>query len=503
MSAPSVSDSADGLLLTLDIGTSSTRAAPFRAEDGTPFRDIFHAVTHEPTTTPDGGSMLDPEGLLREAIECLQSVLARVGDRPIVGVAVSTLWHSVLGTDAAGRPQTPVLVWSDTRSSAQVAGLKARCDVDAYVQRTGCPLHTSYLPGRLLHLAETEPATFAACARFLSPGEYVFARLFGIDRVTCSYSMASASGLFHQAEGRWDDETLARIPGLTADRFSPVSDAPVSGLLPEWRTLLPALADVPFLPALGDGACSNAGCGAVRPDRLALMIGTSGAMRVMVPGATPPQVPNGLWRYQLDRDSFLLGGALTNGGAVWSWLKETVLLPPLPSDELQKPLAALPPDGHGLTVLPFLSGERAPLWRDDLRAVIHGLSAATTPLEIVRAHLEAVAIRFAILRDALRPVAPTAEIIGTGAGLLSSRAWAQIIADVLGEPIRLSAERQASARGAALVFREKLGLGPVGDAPMAAITDTVLPDLRAHGIYREARTRHERLLERLGDFDRT
>jgi gluconokinase len=368
-------------------------------------------------------------------------------------------------------------------------------DTDAYTQRTGCPLHCSYPPGRLLWLQQTEPETWRRCYRFLSPPEYLFSRLFGLERTTVSPSMASATGLLHQEIGAWDDATLSFIPGLSAASLSPISDQPVSGLRTEFRALLPTLADVPWFPALGDGACSNIGCGAVVPGAIALMIGTSGAIRAAVTGRIPPVYP-GLWRYQIDAKRFLVGGALSNGGLVWSWLKKTLNLPDIPDDALEDTIAALPPDGHKLTVLPFLNGERAPLWRDDATAAILGLRGDTSPLEIARAHLEAVAYRFAAVREPLRAVSAHGRIIGTGAGLVASGTWAQIIADVLGEPVLVSAETQASARGAALWARERLGIGRIEEGPSLEFIDEKRPNESTREAYREGRARHEAALAR-------
>jgi gluconokinase len=251
---------------------------------------------------------------------------------------------------------------------------------------------------------------------------------------------------------------------------------------------------------VGDGACSNLGCGATGKNRVALMIGTSGALRVLAgeQGERPP-LPAGLWRYQADASRYLLGGALSNGGNVWDWLTDTLRLPAdLPPADLDQALGAMRPDSHGLTVLPFLNGERAPLWRDDVRAAVVGLSAATTPLDLARAHLEAVALRFAAVRERLRDVTgPGTEIIGTGGGLKTSPAWTQILADALGEPILVSHEEQASSRGAALLVRERLGIGRVADVPLS-VSARVTPDPDRHETYRRARARQEALLERPG-----
>lgn len=476
-------------ILALDIGTSSTRAVLYDAATGDALPGATEAVPHEPDATADGGSTLDPDAVVREAVDCARAALAK-GDVTggVAAVAVCTFWHSIVGVDRDGRALTPILLWSDRRSAPQVQALAEAMDAAAYTQRTGCRLHTSYVPARLRWLAETDPATFRQCARFVSPAEYLFGALLGPDRAACSVSMASASGLMDQARGGWDPLTLAHLPGLSPTHLTPISDEPVSGLRAPYRALLPALADIPWFPAFGDGACSNIGCGATRPDRLALMIGTSGALRV-VAGSAPPTVPTGLWRYQADARRYLVGGALSNGGNVWGWLQDTLRLP-------DAPLSIPAPDSHGLTVLPFLNGERAPGWRDDARAVIAGLSAATTPADIAQAHLEAVAYRFAAVRERLRAAAPSAEIIGTGAGLKASPAWTQILADVLEEPILVSAEEQASSRGAVLLTRERLGLGAV-DSARFPTEARFAPNPARAARYLAARARHEALYQQM------
>ena len=484
------------ILLALDIGTSSTRAVAYDAHTAEAIPGAVYAIDHQPEATPDGGSTLSPDALVSEVIRCLGETLDRAGSscEPL-GVGMSCFWHSFVGVDEAGEPHTPVLVWADRRSAPQVTRLRHTIDVAAYTDTTGCQLHTSYALGRLLWLQETQPDIWRRCHRFLSPAEYIFSRLFGLERTTCSLCMASGTGLCQEKAGIWDLPTLALVPGLTVDHLSPIHDAPVRGIRSPYRERLPRLADLPWFPGLGDGACSNIGCGATRPGTIALMIGTSGALRAVVPAA--PAVAPGLWRYLIDSDRWLVGGALSNGGAVWAWLRATLNLPGLSDNALDNALGALTPDAHRLTVLPFLYGERAPLWRDDATAVIVGLQGSTTPLDIARAHMEAVAYRFAAVRDALRTVVPSGRVLGTGAALVKSAAWGQILADVLQEEIDVAAETQASARGAALWVREKLGLGAIEMAAPLPVIAQMQPDLPTRDIYTAARTRHEALLSML------
>jgi gluconokinase len=482
------------VILALDIGTSSTRAVAYAADTGEPVPDATFVREHQPAVTADGGSTLPPDTIVEEAVDCLERVLRQLGPKMTpLGVGISCFWHSFVGVDGDGAPQTPILLWSDRRSTPQVEQLRGRIDVNAYTQRTGCQLHTSYALGRLLWLSQTAPDVWARCRRVLSPSEYLLTRLFGPEHVTASVSMASATGLFDQKARAWDTQTLANVPGLGADGLPPIGDAPVHGLLGEYRDRLPALAQQPWFPALGDGACSNIGSGVTRPGTVALMIGTSGALRAVVAGPAPPAVAPGLWRYQIDADRYLVGGALSNGGAVWAWLRQTLKLDgPEPGIEAQ--IGQLRPDDHGLTVLPFLYGERAPLWRDDLTAAIVGLRADSTPIQIARAHLEAVAYRFAAVRDAMRATVPAGRLVGTGAGLLASPVWAQILADVLNEELETSTEPQASARGAALWAREQLGLGTIEDAPRPAIRARLTPRPENVPVYAVGRKRHEALL---------
>lgn len=191
-----------------------------------------------------------------------------------------------------------------------------------------------------------------------------------------------------------------------------------------------------------------------------------------------------------------MGGALSNGGNLFAWLRDTLRLPDLES--LDPALAATEPDGHGLTVLPFLAGERCPGWRGDARAAIVGLSWSTQPEEILRAGLEAVAYRFALIHSLAGPVAePGHQVIASGGALLASPFWTQLLADVLGREVIASAETEASSRGAALLALEGAGvLADLRDAP-ARVGRVFKPDMVLHARYAEARERQQHLYRAL------
>src|SRR5262245_47333983 len=346
----------------------------------------------------------------------------------VAGVATSTFWHTVLGLGPDDRPTTPVYSWADTRSAGAVEELRARIDEKAYHARVGCRLHTSYLPARLWWLRERDPVAFRATRRWVSFGEYLGLRLFGERRT--SVSMASGTGLFDQWTQRWDPGILEML-GLGVEHLGALVDLdePFRGLRPEFAARWPGLAGLPWLPALGDGACSNVGAGCTTGERAALMVGTSGAMRVCFSGPAVT-IPDGLWCYRVDRRRLLLGGSLSNGGSLYAWLTETLDLPE--GEHMEQALEAMEPDAHGLAMLPFLAGERSLGWVAGARAAIVGLSLATRPVDIVRSALETVAYRFSMIHERLRDACPgLREVVGTGAALLASPAWSRIMADVL------------------------------------------------------------------------
>ena len=376
------------MIVVLDVGSSSLRSSLWE-RDGS-------SLGEKARIEQAGTGELEADPLLGRVARVLDRAAA--DGREVTAVATSTFWHCLLGLDDRGRPITPVYSWADARSAPHAAELRERLDEQAIHARTGCRLHSSYWPAKLAWLRDTQPETFARVAVWVSPGEYVHRRLLGDAAV--SVSMASGTGLFDQHACEWDRELAAHLG--VQDKLPAIDDSPRVGLTGDWAERWPALADVPWFPAWGDGATSNVGAGCVTKDRAALMIGTSGALRVL-DRADPPEPPPSLWCYRADAERPLLGGSLSDGGSVVAWLRSLTRLPE--PEEAEREIAKMAPDSHGLTLLPLLSGERGPGWSDRAGAAIEGLTAATTPLHLLRAGLEAVraALRAARRRPAGRP----------------------------------------------------------------------------------------------------
>jgi gluconokinase len=481
------------LVLALDLGSSSLRALIYDAR-GREVRGTEGRTPYRWTLTVGGGVEGEPDAFLQGAALAIDQSLAGAGHaaRELRAVGVSTFWHNIMGVGADGRPSTPLYSWADERSAPEAQVLRDRLDEDAVRRRTGCVFHPSYPAVRLFWLRTAHAQAWRATKWWMSIGEYLALVWFG--RRACSISMASGTGLLDQRRCDWDAEVLAAI-GLTPAALSPLVDlhTPVRGLDLEYAARWPVLADLPWTPAAGDGALSNVGTGCTVAARAALNVGTSGALRVLRK-AEPADVPRALWQYRLDRTRLLTGGAVSNGGNVFRWMREQFALGT--PEEIEGALRRRPPT-RGLVVLPFLAGERSPEWPLWVRGAIVGMTLATEPMDLLQAGLEAVAQRLSLIWDQLRAAVPAVrEIVASGAGLLRSPAWMQIMADVFGHAIAASDEAEGSSRGAALMALELLGAARAEELG-APIGRVFWPDADCHAHYREARLMHLRVEEAL------
>ena len=482
-------------LLALDIGTSGTRAALFdeqgREIEGANVRiDRFWPGATEIETS-------DAETLLEEVAQTIDALFAKLSGSTnrIELIAISCFWHSLVGVDEAWRATTPVFGWADSRAGAAADQLRSEFDETKTHARTGCRFHPSYWPAKLRRLRNEEPEVFRATSRWLSFAEYLTLHLFG--ETAASVSMASGTGLMNQHTCEWDEELLAAL-GVSIQSLPEIAAAnkTFQVLRSAYAMRWPQLSGARLFPAIGDGAANNIGAGCHSTETAALMIGTSGAMRVCFKGEPPETIPPELWCYRVDRSRVLIGGALSDGGGLYNWIKESML-----REEnfatIESELELISPDSHGLTILPFWSGERSTGWNPDARGAILGLTLQTRPIEILRAAMEAIAYRFALLARALEPLAANATIIASGHALRSSPTWMQILADVLGRSVAVSELSEASMRGAALLALAAAGKIQGIEQFRAPVEKVFEPNTLHHEIYEKGLARQQRLYQRL------
>jgi gluconokinase len=489
----------------LDLGTSSVKAAALTA-DG---RQVAHAAeTLSQRHDEPGAAEQDPELVYQAAMRALLQVgqQAAAAGCTVAQVGVSAAMHSLIPVATDGEPLAPAMLWMDTRAASAAERLRHTPEgLDLY-RRTGTPVHAMSPLAKLLWLRAERPDRFQAAERFVSLKEWLWWRWWGAWEVDAS--IASATGLRALATGAWDPEAL-RLARIALDRLSIL--VPTTAV--RQGISAPALLAAGYTAATrwtigaSDGALANLAVNALDGRRLAITIGTSLAVRV---GSAEPvtDVASQLFCYVLADGRYVVGGASNNGGVLLDWLFRGVLgalgvapAGPLPAafDELME--AAGNSASDGLICLPYVAGERAPLWDAGARGVLAGLSVSHTAPQIMRAAIEGILFNARWIAEPLlkRRDAPR-EICATGR--LLEKAWIrQLAADIFGLPVRLLGDVDASLLGAVKLARIAAGEA-VWDDPVytSAEGESQLSAPRDTERYQVMETRFRRLAAMLHEY---
>lgn len=476
------------LILVLDVGSSGLNAIYYGA-GATPTEGMEVSLPQCWTWDEAGQEVLGPKALVEQMCALIDEALALLDDdQRVVAVGMATLVGSLVGLDEAGRPLTPIYSYADTRSAESADQLREELGekLKNVEEQTGCKIHPAYWPAQLYYLYKHKPALVAKVATWCDLSTYLYSALLGSPQ-PIGISVASWGGMLDRYNLSWHQGLLERLQ-LQADRFPPLADSAdwVQGISSAFAERWPQLREARWYRPLGDGAVTNLGCSGFEDDAVVLTIGTTSAARVTVRGT--PKRPQGLWSYRIDREYSLVGGALSEGGGSFAWLQERLQLPPL--TELEEQLMALLPAAHGVTVLPFLRGERAPGWSGDATGMMLGLTDSTSNVEIVRAWLEAIAYRLTMVVEALPE---RSKLIASGGGLLASRPWQRIIADVLGKSLYPVLDPEVTSRGVAFLIAHYLGNQPKPSPLMKPVE----PISEHYAAYRRAMAAQRELYQRV------
>ncbi|MCB0570189.1 MAG: gluconokinase [Phaeodactylibacter sp.] len=457
--------------LGIDIGTTSTKALAVTTEG----KQLALARAGYPTLSPqDGYQEQAPEAVLIAVISVLKDIDEQTGVRP-QAVGLSCAMHSLIVLDSKGQPLTNAMLWSDRRSQEQAQQLTASGVGKALYQATGTPIHPMSPLCKLRWLRERQAGLFAQAARFVSIKEYILQRLCGAWAV--DYSIASATGLMDIIQLKWWEPALA-YAGIAEGQLSPLASP--THLLALNNDALPARQQgTPVALGANDGCLANLGALALGPDEQVLTVGTSGAIRRT--GRAPiVQAEAQIFNYRLDETYFVSGGATNNGGIAFEWLAGL-----LGRERLSEAAAAHVPAGsEGLLFLPYLLGERAPIWDANATSAFLGLRLRHGPAHLHRAVLEGVA--FSLYHIAEQMPKQPGRLIANG-GFTQSDLWLQLFADVFGTPVWVDEQAEASALGAAYVAMKATGAISSYESlyPLRRLLRQYLPDAANHEAYRE------------------
>ncbi len=441
--------------LGIDLGTGSVKAVAMDVSG----RSLAEASVPYPTMSPSKGySEQDPMIVWQAFVGCFREIRSAVAGEP-AAVALSSAMHSLIPVDQACTPLMNAITWADGRGADIAAALRASPRGEELYHATGTPVYTISLLPRILWLRKHAPGIFAGAHKFISLKEFIWYRLFETWEV--DYSMASATGLFNLTHRRWDAGAL-ELAAIDPFRLSePVPTTFMRTDLSEnARRLLNPRPGTPFIIGASDGCLANLGSFAVDHRRAAITIGTSGAVRI----SSPRPVHNFramTFSYILDEDLYICGGPVNNGGLSLEWLVRNFLrqdapLTPHFYEELFGRIAAVPAGSAGLVFLPYLTGERAPVWDTGATGCFFGINLRHTQDHFCRAVLEGVCLALRQVLEIVEDTTQPIEQIQLSGGFTASALWMQMLADILQKPVCRIQANDASAVGAVFLAMKAL-----------------------------------------------
>ncbi len=433
-----------------DIGTSSTKSISLGIDGSmkSSFQEAYS--THHPQP---GYSEQDPALILQAVKNGIRKVVVE-RQQPPAAICFSSAMHSLLAVDSAGKPLTPLLIWADNRSSAQAEKLRVSATGKDIYQQTGTPVHAMSPLCKLIWLREENPDLFQQAHCFMGIKEYIIQELFG--KPLMDHSIASATGLFDIRHLTWYGPALDAA-GITSDRLpQPVpANHIIRGLKPEMAAEMGIPVDTPFIIGASDGCLAQLGSNAITPGHATLTIGTSGAVRMAVPRAIADDRQR-LFTYLLTDDIYITGGASNNGGVLLQWLLKDFLQSQVPVETMIQEALAVEP--QQLLCIPYLLGERAPIWDSNASAAFIGIRPQHGQAHFTRAVMESICFAVKSITAALEETAGPINKISVSGGFSRSLGWIQLMADIFGKTLTLEDTTDASALGAILLAAQVMGM---------------------------------------------
>jgi gluconokinase len=469
--------------LGVDIGTTSTKAVAIN-EQG----DLVgkFSVDYEMLHPRNNYSELNPDEIAEAIFLCIRKVVSMLHPVQPLLVSFSSLMHSLIAVNEQGLPLTNCIIWADNRAASIAHELRLRDEGEQYYHSTGVPVHAMSPFCKLLWMKEHDESIFNEAYKFIGIKEYIFYKLFGVYVVDSA--VASATGLLNLYSLQWDKAVMQELE-LGEERLSEVvSVEQVYQSNDHVNSLLQLEGHVPFVIGGSDGALANLSAGSFLDHTMCVNIGTSAALRILTDKPITEENMS-IFCYHALGDQYIIGGASNNGAVVIQWLKETLLQTADSYESLFESAERIAVGSDDLFFIPYILGERAPVWNSDAKGVYFGFTINHTKAHMVRAAMEGITYNlYSIGRFIMKST--TVKAIYAAGGFAQSKFWLQLLADVFNCKVLVSGSPESSALGAVMVGINSLKL-PFKIVP--PIVAEYLPNPANHEIHHKQFAKFERL----------
>ncbi len=495
------------LLLGIDSGTSGCKLTVFDYEG----RIVATATGMYHTDYPKAGyaeqDALEWWKIISQEIHNLIDIQG-IDPNEIAAIGTDGISWVCLPIDKNGTPLRKAMIWLDRRSEKQAAWLRETLGEQQLVRLSGNPIDPSYITPKMLWVRENEPEIYNQAVKFLQSNAFIVYKLTG--EFSQDYSQGYGFHYFDMAQGVWNENTAERM-GISLNLMAPLFHChDVVGTVSSKAAAETGLiAGIPVVAGGLDAACCTLGAGVVKPGQTQEQGGQAGGMSILL--ERPLIHPKLILGYHVIPDLWLLQGGTVGGGGTLKWFNQELGYYEQQagkdvnknSFEVMSDEASMIEAGSdGLLFLPYMAGERSPIWNSKARGVFFGLSYDKTRAHLIRAIMEGVGFSLQHnLKTAEEVNAYVKELISVG-GVSNSRVWTQIKADITGKTIHVPFSDHATTLGAALLAGIGTGMYQSFEEAVQKtvhIQSTYHPSLNTHSKYEKYFRLYIELYQKLQD----
>ncbi len=453
-------------ILSHDLGTTGDKAALFSSEG----KLVSSHFSSYPTYYPRLGWSEQEPGQYWEAFcDSNRSLLEKTKVKPadIAGVVFSGQMMAALPIDNRGNALRNSIIWADLRATKQAGEFSKRIGAERVYELTGHRLSPSYSAAKIMWIKDNEPEVYKKTHKFIHAKDYLVTRL--TRKIFTDYSDASGMNLLDIRALEWSEEILAAA-NIDRSKLPDIVESTevVGKVTREAAGQCGLLEGTPVVIGGGDGACATCGAGVVSEGKAYIYLGTSTWMAV---ASTKPLIDPKRRTFtfcHFTRGLYFPAGTMQSGGGSFQWLKNTFCDSELAAAEQAKvdvydllnlKAGEAPPGSGGIIFLPYLMGERSPLWNPEARGCFIGLSVVHNKKHVIRSVLEGVAYNMKLIGEAFKEQGVDSRTIRMIGGGAKSRLWRSIFADIMEKTIvKLNYIEEATSIGAAIAGGVGVGI---------------------------------------------
>jgi xylulokinase len=474
------------LLLGIDIGTSACKVAVFNKAGNV----LAQSNQSYPIYYPNPGWVeQDPDEWWESICIGIKDCMSKedITADQIVGIGIDGQGWSAIPVDKDGNCLDRTPIWMDTRAKEIAERITAQVGAERIFEVAGNAFLPSYTTPKMLWFKETKPEIYEKTFKFLQSNSYIGMKLTGV----MSVDKCQNYGVhFYNTKTCMYDEELAKAMGLSLDKVPDIYPCHgIIGGVTKEAAAITGLMEGTLVVAGGlDAACGTLGAGIFKKNQTQIQGGQAGGMSICED--IPLTHPKLIFSPYVVPDLWILQGGTVGGGGALRWFKQE-LGDGASFHDLTKLAENIPVGSDGVLFLPYMAGERCPIWNPAAKAVYYGLSFDKTKGHMVRATLEgvvfSVAHNFKVAEEAGVKIQEL-DLRAMG-GAANSTLWMQIYADVMGRKISIPASDTATTLGAAILAGVGVGLYESFEDAISMtvkVTRVQEPNMENHEIYKKS-----------------